>query len=118
MSEQSGARAPVADAMDRVLEAEHAARQSVAECERQTSEAVARAREQRGRVLERARARAAAVRARAEDALRTLARGASEAHERAAAAMIERLSDPARRAAALDRLVTRLIDGESEREAR
>jgi CRISPR type IV-associated protein Csf3 len=103
-----GADALVARAMDRTLEAERAAQAAIAECERQSAEVLERARQQRRTVLERAQARIVALHTRAA---RNLAR---QAAPRSAAAAIDQLSDPSRRASALARLAARLTTDDAE----
>jgi len=67
--------ASVADAMNRVLEAERAARSAIADCERELQEALERARQQRRTILQRAHDRIMAL------------------HERAARTLDERVAD-------------------------
>ncbi len=60
--------ARVAEAMNRVLEAERSAQSAIADCERQSQESLERARAQRRAILERARERILALHARAAHA--------------------------------------------------
>ena len=104
----------VARAMDRALEAERTAQAAIAECERQAAVVLEHARQQRRTMLERAQARIIALHTRAAGNLERQAAEIAEKAPQSAAAAINQLSEPARRAKALARLVARLTSDDIE----
>ncbi len=100
--------ARVAGAMDRVLEAERAARSAIADCEREVQAPLEQARQQRRTILERAHDRIMALHARAARSLdERIADMLSKTHRAPGLATAQR-TDDARLHAALEGLVERL----------
>jgi len=105
----------VAQAMDRVLQAERDAQAAVAECERTCAEILEQARHQGRAILERAQARIIALHTRAAKRLELRAAELTEQRMKCAAVAAGQLSDPGRRAAALERLAARLTTTDAAR---
>lgn len=97
-----------AQAFDRVLEAERAGQAAIADCERQMAQYLEHVRQRRRAILERAQTRIVTLHARAAKALELKSAAILEQRKTSAADAVERLSDPGRRAQALERLAARL----------
>ena len=102
----------IARAIDRVLDAERAARQDVADCEAQTRDWLEQARQRRRALMERARLRTVALHMRTAKAVAAREQALLEQEQRAASESAARLADHQRLQAALDELVEHLT-GES-----
>ena len=108
----------VARAFDRVLDAERAAQMAIGDCERQIAAQIEHARQEGRAILERAQARIVALHTRAEKNLELRSVGIAEQRRQSAAEAVERLSDPARRARAVERLAAHLTLDEPEASSR
>jgi vacuolar-type H+-ATPase subunit H len=104
----------VARAMDRALESERAAQVAIAECEQQAADVLEHARQQRRTILERAQARIVALHTRAASNLEQRTADIAAKRVQSATAVVEQLSEPARRTKALERLAARLTTDEAE----
>lgn len=99
----------VAQAIDRVLDAERSAQFAISDCEKQGQEALERARQQRRAILERAQQRIVALHTRAARALEQRVVQARQPQERPVAGTIAPEIDHTRVQAAIDALADRLI---------
>jgi vacuolar-type H+-ATPase subunit H len=106
--EQAGSNPLAAQAIDRVLEAEHDAQAAVAACERAGSEVLEAARQTARSIVERAQARAVALHGRAAKKLELCAAALMEQRMKTAAEAVRELSDPARLGVALERVAAQL----------
>lgn len=102
--EGAGDGAAAAQAIDRVLEAEHDAQTAVAACERAGSQVLEAARGRARAILDHAQARAVALHARAATKLELCAADAMEQRLKIAAEVLKQLSDPDRLQLALERV--------------
>ena len=103
-----------AQAFDRTLEAERAGQAAIADHERQMAEYLEHARQRRRTILDRAQTRIVTLHARAAQALELKSAAILEQRKSTATDAVERLSDPTRRAQALERLATRLTSDRAE----
>lgn len=104
----------VADAIDRVLDAERSAQSAIADCEKQGLESLEHARQQRRTILERAQQRIVALHTRAARALEQRVTEVREPHGRIVAGTIAPEIDHARMQAAIGRLADLLIGNGEE----
>ncbi len=109
-----GYDARIADAMNRVLEAERAAQSAIIECEQQQQVALEHARQQRRSILDRAHARVMALHARATRGLEQRTAEILAQQGGAPRASAEPGADNAHLKAAMERLVERLTSGAEE----
>ena len=100
--------ARVADAMNRVLEAEHAAQSAVADCERQMHLSLEQARQRRRTILERAHDRIMALHLRAAQTLERRTADILARHKDAASPVAAAGADRAHFKAAIEKFAERL----------
>lgn len=104
----SGYDARIADAMNRVLEAERAAQSAIVDCEQQQQVSLEHARQQRRSILDRAHARVMALHERATRGLEQRTAQILAQQKGAPQAAGEQGADSAHLKAAIERLVERL----------
>lgn len=108
MESEGPVDAQIVRAIDQVLQAEAALREAVDECQQTAKGTVARAREERQRILDRAQVRIVSMHARCTQALERASAAAAETQRAAASTFVAKMSDPARRRRALERLAAAL----------
>ena len=110
------ADAQVSAAIDHVLQFESAARAAVAACEREFMQSVEGARDQRRAILNRAQQRIVRLHAHCTEVLERRLAAAAEEHGKKAAAILAKLTDPARRQRALETLAATLTTPQEARD--
>lgn len=112
---ETESRSRATDAMDRVLAFERDAQARVSECERACANVLEQSRRQAQAILERMQRRIVALHARAAKRVELQAAELVAGRMKSAAVAAERLSDPARRIAAVEQLAARLTTAEAAR---